>query len=423
MVQSADQTLNASLLDSKSEKQLTPRSSGSSTHHHSGLSSATVSPNGLTTPLTTPIGENTCLVGQERASPAILDRIKPSIQPNGSFDIASALESVPLSEILGDLVDLCKDQLGSRFLQQLVDSGRLDKSSRSELVERIVPHATDLTSDAFGNYVVQKTVDFATDSQRAQLFAQLKGQLFPLSVHMYGCRVVQRLIERSTLKEQVLTAEELRGHVIECVEDQNGNHVIQKLIEKLPSQRLVEFIVSEFLGHISVMAVHCYGCRVVQRLLEKLDPEDSRSLVAEILANLWQLAQDQYGNYVVQHVLVHGTSQSRSVIVQVIASHIIDFSCHKFASNIAEKALLSCEDQASRDLLIGAVIGSGGTDAPLHVLMKDRFANYVIQRCIELSQGAQKQTLVEMLRAHLPALKRVIYGKHIATAIERIITL
>lgn len=418
--QAVEQIEDPSVKD-KVERQGSPESSETSADQQSGSPSVTVSPNGLMTPITTPIAENSCL-GELDSSPVILALIKPALETSGNFDLDVALKSAPVNQILEHLVELCKDQLGSRFLQQLIDSEKLEAANQQELVRRIIPEARELTLDPFGNYVVQKVVDLSTAQQRSELLDRLQrgGGLFNLSIHMYGCRVVQRLIEQSTLEEQLLAARELKGHVIECVEDQNGNHVIQKLIEKLPSENL-EFIVAEFLGHISVMAIHCYGCRVVQRLLEKLKPEDSRLLIAEILSNLWQLSQDQYGNYVVQHVLIHGSSHNRSVVLQVIAAHIIEFSCHKYASNIAEKALLSSDEQASRDLIIGAVIGSGGPDAPIHVLMKDRFANYVIQRCIEFSHGDQRETLVGILKAQLPTLKRVIYGKHIATAIERIL--
>ena len=416
---------NLSLTECKSESVQSPQGSHSSTNQCSGFSSLTVSPNGLKTPITTPITNSICSVKDNASllpydTSAILTLLKPSLQPDGSFDLEAALKCVSSKMVMEDAVELCKDQQGSRFLQQLINSDRLSASSRNVLFCRVLSEAKLLTTDPFGNYVVQKLVDCATANQRSELFAKLKGSIFTLSIHMFGCRVVQRLIECSSIQEQQIAAAELKGHVIECVEDQNGNHVIQKLIEKVPSEHL-DFIVGEFLGQITVMATHCYGCRVVQRLLEKLNPQDSTALIGEILANLWRLSQDQYGNYVVQHVLVHGTNQHRSVILRVIASHIIDFSCHKYASNIAEKALLCAQDQPSRDLLIGAVIGSGGPDAPLHVLMKDRFANYVIQRCIEFSHGTQRETLVQILRVQLPSLKRVIYGKHIATAVERIL--
>ena len=364
----------------------------------------------------TPIAENAEPVPP---SSALLARIKQSVRPNGGLDISP---DISLDKAVDEVLDLAKDQVGSRFLQQVLDTKLLSAARIERMFIRILPETKQLTVDPFGNYVVQKLIESLTPTSRSRLLEQLTGNVYQLAIHMYGCRVIQKLIETSDLEQQLCVARELKGHVLKCVEDQNGNHVIQKLIERIPSEHL-GFIVAEFLGHLPVMAVHCYGCRVVQRLLETLRPAESAHLVDEILANLWQLSQDQYGNYVIQHVLLHGTSQNRSVIVQVIASHIIEFSCHKYASNIAEKALLCSEDQTSRDLLIGAVIGTGGPDAPLHVLMKDRFANYVIQRCIEFSHDEQRIVLVTILRANLPLLKRVIYGKHIANAIERIIAL
>ena len=392
-------------------------------------SSRTTSPTCLVSPnrslsITTPIAEN--VLAEEHASlespmPSdLVARIKQLVKPNGTFDMHSGENDIPISRVIDEVIEMSKDQIGSRYLQQLLESGRLNGEQIHLFFLRVLPETRQLTVDPFGNYVVQKLVECVSSQARDLLLAQLVGNLCQLAIHMYGCRVVQKLIELSPMEKQIMVSRELIGHVVQCVEDQNGNHVIQKLIEKLPSQHLA-FIVNEFLGSLPTMAVHCYGCRVVQRLLEKLRPEESSALVAEILSNLWQLSQDQYGNYVIQHVLLHGTSQNKSVIIQVIASHIIEFSCHKYASNIAEKALLCSEDRASRDLLIGAVLGSGGSDSPLHVLMKDRFANYVIQRCIEFSYGQQRISLVQILRVNLPMLKRVIYGKHIATAIERII--
>jgi hypothetical protein len=392
-----------------------PVSDSSSDRRLDVSKSSMTSPREGVTPITTPVAEH-----MESRVPELLGKIKQEAAPNGTFEVAETLKRIPLYAVIEEVLEISKDQVGSRFLQSLMDSEILSSSDRDELTRKVIPEAKQLTVDPFGNYVVQKVVDWSQTEQRTALLRQLSSSLFALSIHTYGCRVVQKLIERSRLVDQLAIAHELEGHVVRCVEDQNGNHVIQKLIEVLPSSAL-SFVVNEFLGHIPVMAIHCYGCRVVQRLLEKLTSNESSKLVSEILAHLWQLSQDQYGNYVVQHVLLHGTQNNRTIITQVIATHIIEFSCHKYASNVAEKALLCSEDQSARDMLISAVIGSGGADSPLHVLMKDRFANYVIQRCIEFSHGPQREILVAILRANLPSLKRVIYGKHIANAIERII--
>lgn len=51
------------------------------------------------------------------------------------------------------------------------------------------------------------------------------------------------------------------------------------------------------------LSTHPYGCRVIQRILEHCLPEQTASILEELHQNTEQLIQDQYGNYVIQHVL------------------------------------------------------------------------------------------------------------------------
>lgn len=44
-----------------------------------------------------------------------------------------------------------------------------------------------------------------------------------------------------------------------------------------------------------------------------------------------RLVQDQYGNYVVQHVLEHGSHDDKSKIVAEIRGKVLVLSQHKFA--------------------------------------------------------------------------------------------
>jgi Pumilio-family RNA binding repeat len=46
-----------------------------------------------------------------------------------------------------------------------------------------------------------------------------------------------------------------------------------------------------------------YGCRVIQRILENVASDQRSAVLAEVFANMEFLVQDQYGNYVVQHIL------------------------------------------------------------------------------------------------------------------------
>ena len=68
-----------------------------------------------------------------------------------------------------------------------------------------------------------------------------------------------------------------------------------------------------------------------------------------------QLAQDQYGNYVIQHVLERGTAAERLQIVNNLAPRIVAMSMHKFASNVVEKCLIFCSI-AERDILVRRIL-------------------------------------------------------------------
>lgn len=67
-------------------------------------------------------------------------------------------------------------------------------------------------------------------------------------------------------------------------------------------------------------------------------------------------AQDQYGNYVVQHVLEHGAAEDRSRLVAGVRGKVLQLSQHKFASNVVEKCV-SHATRNERALLIDELCG------------------------------------------------------------------
>lgn len=66
---------------------------------------------------------------------------------------------------------------------------------------------------------------------------------------------------------------------------------------------LLQFVISSFAGQVYTLSTHPYGCRVIQRILEHCTPEQTSSILNELHSHTEQLIQDQFGNYVIQHVL------------------------------------------------------------------------------------------------------------------------
>jgi hypothetical protein len=119
-----------------------------------------------------------------------------------------------------------------------------------------------------------------------------------------------------------------------------------------------------------------------------------------------QLAQDQYGNYVIQHILEFGRPHERDRVITALAPHVVTLSQNKFASNVVEKCLLHGKT-AQREALVEAILaqaappapgvngggnggaagGQGPCDSPLHQMMRDQFGNYVVQKLLEVGPG------------------------------------
>ncbi|XP_027915576.1 pumilio homolog 6, chloroplastic-like isoform X1 [Vigna unguiculata] len=323
-----------------------------------------------------------------------------------------------LSDIIGHIVEFSTDQHGSRFIQQKLENCGVEEK---ELVfKEVLPHTSKLMTDVFGNYVIQKFFEYGSPEQRKELANCLLGQILPLSLQMYGCRVIQKALEVINLEQKVQLVHELDGNVMRCVRDQNGNHVIQKCIESIPTKS-IDFIISAFRGQVAILSMHPYGCRVIQRVLEHCSDEvQCQFIVDEILQSVFTLAQDQYGNYVAQHVLERGRPQERSQIISKLSGHIVQLSQHKFASNVVEKCL-EYGDSTERQLLITEIIGHDKQHDNLLTMMKDQFANYVIQRVLEICSESQRAVLLSRIRLHAHALKKYTYGKHIVARCEQLL--
>ncbi|VAI51569.1 unnamed protein product [Triticum turgidum subsp. durum] len=328
--------------------------------------------------------------------------------------------SFELLDIVGHVVEFSSDQYGSRFIQQKLETASTEE--KNMIFPEILPQARTLMTDVFGNYVIQKFFEYGTEPQQKQLANLLKGHVYTLSTQMYGCRVIQKALEVVGVEQQTQMALELDGNtiILKLVRDQNGNHVIQKCIECIPQER-IQFIISAFYGQVVELSTHPYGCRVIQRVLEHCDDESTQNaMMEEIMQCVVPLTQDQYGNYVIQHVLQHGKPEERTSIIKQLAGQIVKMSQQKFASNVVEKCL-SFGSPEERQILINEMLGTTDENEPLQAMMKDQFANYVVQKVLETCDDHNRELILSRIKVHLNALKRYTYGKHIVARVEKLI--
>ena len=100
----------------------------------------------------------------------------------------------------------------------------------------------------------------------------------------------------------------------------NGTHIIQQFLLKYPeySKEINKIIVE----NCASLASHRQGCWVLPKFLNGNDKNLKNMLVNNLINNCLVLIIDQYGNYVIQSILLLNESKSSSSILMKILDNV-----------------------------------------------------------------------------------------------------
>ncbi|EOY16020.1 Pumilio 7, putative [Theobroma cacao] len=300
-----------------------------------------------------------------------------------------------LAEFQGCIFYMAKDQNGCRFLQRIFDEGScLDVQI---IFNEINDNIVELMMDPFGNYLVQKLLDVCTEEQRLQIVLMVTkeaGQLVRISLNTYGTRVVQKLIETLKSRQQIsLVKSALKPGILDLIKDLNGNHVLQRCLQCLDNEdnKIIFDAAAKFCVDI---ATHRHGCCVLQRCIAHSNGQHRDKLITQISRNGLLLAQDPFGNYVVQYIIELKVPSAIGNLLSQFKGHYVQLSMQKFSSHVVEKCLKHFSE--SRSQIIRELISVGHFEH----LLQDPFANYVIQSALAVTKGPLHASLVEAVRPH-----------------------
>lgn len=323
----------------------------------------------------------------------------------------SRYQNMPLESFTGQIYDLCKDQHGCRYLQKKLEERNPDQVHM--IWAETNQHVIELMTDPFGNYLCQKLLEFCNDDERTVLIQNASQDMVRIALNQHGTRALQKMIEYVSLPQQVhIIIEALRFRVVELIQDLNGNHVIQKCLNKLTAID-AQFIFDAVGNNCVEVGTHRHGCCVLQRCIDHATGDQKLWLIQRITEHARILVQDPFGNYVVQYIIDLNEPTFTEPIVGTFQGCIGQLSRHKFSSNVIEKCL-RCAQPVSRDMIVEELL----VPQEMERLLRDSFANYVIQTALEYATPHQKYRLVESIRPILPQIRTTPYGRRIQAKIS-----
>ncbi|KAL1306571.1 hypothetical protein AAFC00_005256 [Neodothiora populina] len=319
--------------------------------------------------------------------------------------------NVKLESLSGEIHGLCKDQHGCRYLQKKLEE-RVPEQVQL-IFDETSPHVIELMTDPFGNYLCQKLLEYATDDQRTVLIRNAAPQMVKIALSQHGTRALQKMIESVDTREQIqIIIDALKYEVVHLIQDLNGNHVIQKCLNHL-SPEDAQFIFDAVGTHCVTVGTHRHGCCVLQRCIDHASGVQKGQLIQHITANAFSLVQDPFGNYVVQYILDLGEPAFSEPLCLGFAGNVAILSKQKFSSNVIEKCIRTAGPDSKR-----ALVNEIMDPSELEKLLRDSFANYVVQTAMDYADEESKARLVDNIRPIIPAIRHTPYGRRIQGKIQ-----
>lgn len=340
-----------------------------------------------------------------------------SAQNVGKIDkeYLASIAKVPLSLLSLDIPRLAKDQFGCRFLQKRIDpsivsNAQTRKTNLKIIFAQCLAILYDLIIDPFGNYLVQRLIDYCSESDLDFILESLSKHVFLISVNQHGTRALQKIIEKMSTESQLsFLVEGLGPYIVNLIKDLNGNHVIQKILNRYPPERC-QFIYDSIIANVLVVATHKHGCCVLQKCLNHVNADQLAAFAGAILQyeTFVCLANDQFGNYVLQYLISINSVEINYRLFHNLVRHGISDLCNlKFSSNVIEKLMKNCfinepNQRAFSKLKFSIVQLILASD--INTLINDPYGNYVTQTLIDVLINPKVNYYVELSPGSLELL-------------------
>ena len=309
--------------------------------------------------------------------------------------------SLSNEELAKQAHNIAKIQSGCRYLEKKIEDN-------PELVENlffnnILSFVEELSNDQFGNYFIKKIFNYLSENKILQLIAILFPVIQNVATNLYGTRVLQELIDY--LKSEKLLSAFIKiiiPYIGIFINDSNGIHIIYKLINI--DNPLIENIHFGICNHIQEIAINKRGCSFLKKYFEIMKLNKVENVVKVIEKYLMNIITDQYGNYLIQNIILFDNKNLKENIVDQISENIIFYSNQKFSSNVVEKCF---EDKFIKDKVIKQIL----IEENFKSILLDNFGNYVIQKAILSSDEETQDKFFKMIIPLIPELEKLNFGQ------------
>ena len=325
-------------------------------------------------------------------------------------------------EIISHAPSFIRDQTGCRLIQKKIDE---NPKISDDIFESLFYELMTMSTDLFGNYVVQKLLDNITIG-KLEKFSQLISMKFNyIATSTYGTRVVQKLLEILSKENENIKEFKSRydnlfnilnkliiSNIVSLSSDSNSSHIIIKYVNVVKYPKNLEMFESVYNNFIP-LCKDKHGCCVIQKCIEAGITEQKEKLFNLCNQYCSLLISDQFGNYVIQYVVGLNNNIINKNIVIVIMEDLIHLCKEKYASNVIEKFIFIKSSESKE--VIQSIINHENN---LHQLIIDQYGNYIVQRILSIVTPNVRLDLLRLIVSWYEEIKNLSFGNRLITKLN-----
>ena len=296
----------------------------------------------------------------------------------------------------GILSTIMKKNIGSRYLQKMIDT--ISSNDINLFFYFTSKNIKELMCDQYANYFIQKIISKCNYSQRIFLYSKLKYDFISIAKNICGTHCLQALIENiSSQQEENFIFHMTHGHLNEFAFDANGSHVIKKIIEKI-AERKREYINQFVLTNIIKLSKNANSiCIVKQFITCNKDERIKAQIILSLANNIFDITQDLYGNYVVQHLIETFGYYNCFAITRIICLNFVLFSTQKYSSNVVDKVIIELHNNNHNEL-VQMINQMFFDDSNLFELLNSKYGTFVLANCLKILSQNEQNVIKNLLK-------------------------
>ena len=311
------------------------------------------------------------------------------IEKNYTLDNFKDLSKISNIELAKNSYILAKRKDGSKYLENIIDS---NPSLASTLfLPYALPYFEEISNNKYGNFYIKKIIKYLNKELLSSLIEFINPLIIRLGTNQYGSKILEQLIKCIKEDENLVSSfiHKILPNLIFLINDLNGTHIIYKLILiKSKSKSILE---EQIMKNIKSIYISREGSNLLKKFFDIINKECNNNkdfnkmiLFINIISNnLPLIITDQYGNYLIRHIIHNLNNFVNEILYKNIINNVVYYSNQKYSSNVVENCL---DNIKFRQLIIEEF----SNQQIFNRVFLNEYGNYVIQKVLSLAKEDKK---------------------------------